>query len=83
MVPETVWRALGSVSGLQRGKARETSPVRAVTEAQINAIEPHVTPQIWAMINFHRCGSVHSWTHRPLVLVANCPVKGPRACECG
>lgn len=51
MVPETVWRALCAVEGLRPGEARETEPVRPVPEAHIAAIQPHVTPQIWAMVN--------------------------------
>jgi integrase len=51
LVPETVWRALCAVEGLKVGEAPETSKVRSVPEDHIKAIEPHVTPQIWAMVN--------------------------------
>ena len=51
MVPETVWRALCAVEGLRLGEAPETEPVKPVPEDHIVAIQPHVTPQVWAMIN--------------------------------
>jgi integrase len=51
MVPESVWRALCAVEGLKFGEARETEPVKPVPEEHIPVIEPHVTPQIWAMVN--------------------------------
>ena len=51
MVPETVWRALCSVQGLRFGEAIEMPPVRAVSDDRIAAVEPFVTPQVWAMVN--------------------------------
>ena len=51
LVPETVWRALCAVEGLRVGEATEAEPVRPVPEEHISAIEPFVTPQIWAMVN--------------------------------
>lgn len=51
MVPETVWRALCAVEGLKFGEARETNPVKPVPEEHIPVIEPHVTPQVMAMVN--------------------------------
>jgi integrase len=51
MVPETVWRALCAVEGLRMGEAPETEPVKSVPEDRIVAIQPHVTPQVWAMMN--------------------------------
>jgi integrase len=50
MVPESVWRALCAVEGLRRGEAPDRPPIRPVFEVHIKAIEKHVTPQIWAMI---------------------------------
>ena len=62
LVLETVWRALCAVQGLRFGEARETDPVKPTLssrsrktgrpEDHIVAIEPYVTPQIWAMVNF-------------------------------
>lgn len=51
LVPETVWRALCAVEGLRLGEAPETEPVKPVLEEHIAAIEPYVSPQIWAMVN--------------------------------
>jgi integrase len=49
--PEIV-QALNAVAGLKRGRcdARETDPIRPVDPKDINAIEPFVTPHIWAII---------------------------------
>ena len=49
LVTETVWRALLAVERLKMGEALETEPVRPVSDERITAIEPFVTPQIWAM----------------------------------
>ncbi len=52
MVPEAVWRALCVLEGLRRGEALDRPPIRPVPEAHTKAVEKHVTPQIWAMIQF-------------------------------
>jgi len=52
LVPETVWRALCAVEGLRLGETVETEPVKPVMEEHILAVEPFVTLQIWAMVNF-------------------------------
>ena len=51
MVPEGVWRALCAVEGLRFGEAIERPPIKPVPEEHVNAVEPFVTPQVWAMIN--------------------------------
>ena len=51
MVPEGVWRALCAVEGLRFGEALETKPVKPVPEASISAVQPYLTPQVWAMVN--------------------------------
>ena len=51
LAPETTWRALCAVEGLRFGEAVETSRVRPAPEEHISAVEPFVTPQIWAMVN--------------------------------
>ncbi len=51
LVPETVWRALCAVEGLRLGEAVETQPIKPAPEAHITAIEPFVSPQVWAMVN--------------------------------
>jgi integrase len=48
MVPETIYRALSTVSGLQRGrtKARETNPIRPVSLHLVEETLPHLPPTI-------------------------------------
>lgn len=56
LVDPSVLHALQAVRGLTRGRsaARETEPICPVPEAFVDAIKPHVTPQIWAMIELQR-----------------------------
>lgn len=51
-----VYLALKTVSGLQRGRtrARETEPVKPVPDPFVDAIRPHVSPPIWAMVELLR-----------------------------
>jgi integrase len=50
----TVFEGLRAVAGLQQGRteARETEPVTPVTQDQIDAVLPRVTPTVAAMIQF-------------------------------
>lgn len=52
LIPVTVYQALTAVAGLKRGRseARETDPVRPVPEAHVEAVKPHVSPQVWTLI---------------------------------
>jgi integrase len=52
MIPPSVHHGLQAVSGLRRGRcdARETEPVQPVPESLVNAIRPHVSRRIWAMV---------------------------------
>ena len=52
MVPASVHHGLQAVSGLKAGRseARETDPVRPVPDLHIDAVLPHVAPQVAAMI---------------------------------
>lgn len=52
LVTPTVLEGLRAVRGLQRGRstARERGPVLPVSEADIRAVLPHVSPQVQAMI---------------------------------
>jgi hypothetical protein len=45
LVPETVWRALTTVNGLQKGRctARETEPIRPIALAHVEATLPHLS----------------------------------------
>ncbi len=51
-VPASVYEGIRVVPGLQRGRttAREPDAVHAVTEANMLAVLPHVSPQVAAMI---------------------------------
>lgn len=55
-VPASVYHALRTVMGLQKGRtaARETAPVLPVSDADVEAIRPHVAPQVWAMVQLQR-----------------------------
>jgi integrase len=52
LIPETVYRALLTVNGLQRGRtaARETKPVRPVSVALVEDTLPYVSPAIADML---------------------------------
>jgi integrase len=56
LVPETVYRALKAVPGLQKGRcdAREGVPVGPVADAYVEAVLPHVLPPVAAMIRLQR-----------------------------
>ena len=52
LVPPTVLQGLQAVSGLQAGRtpAKEGEAVKPVPEAHIEAVQPHVSRQVWALI---------------------------------
>jgi integrase len=52
LVPAATYQALQAVAGLRRGRsaARETEPVRPVLQTHIDAIGPHVSRQVWALV---------------------------------
>jgi len=56
LVPATVHYGLKAVTGLKRDRseARESEPVKPVPETFVNAIEPHVARQVWAMVMLQR-----------------------------
>jgi len=56
LVSAQVYHGLSTVAGLRRGRseARETEPVKPVHEAHVQAIQPHVSRQVWAMIELQR-----------------------------
>ena len=62
LVPETAHRALDAVPNLQKGRseAREAEPVRPVSDADIAAVLPLVTPQVRAMIELQRVTGLRS-----------------------
>jgi integrase len=56
MIPPSVHHGLQAVSGLRRGRCgvRESEPVRSVPVAFVDAIEPYVSRQVWAMVELQR-----------------------------
>jgi integrase len=52
IVPPSVWQALLAVAGLRRGRsvAKESDPVKPVPEPHIIAVQPHVSTEVWALI---------------------------------
>jgi integrase len=60
LLPVAVSQALREVKGLRKGRsaARETTPIKPVAEELIQAVLPHLSPQVAAMIQLqHLCGS--------------------------
>jgi integrase len=56
LIPETVHRAIDAVPGLERGRcnARETEPVKPVADSFVDAVLPHVLPEVAAMARLQR-----------------------------
>jgi integrase len=56
MVPPSVHHGLKAVPGLRRGRAdvRESKPVKPVPDIFVDAIEPYVARQVWAMVSLQR-----------------------------
>lgn len=52
MVPPAVHQALGTVEGLRRGRseAKESRKVFAVPDEHVDAVRPHVSRQVWGLI---------------------------------
>jgi integrase len=56
LVPPSVHHGLKAVPGLRKGRCdvRKSEPVRPVSEAHVDAVRPHVSRQVWAMIELQR-----------------------------
>jgi integrase len=56
LVPPSVHHGLKAVPGLRRGRCdvRENRPVSPVADADVDAIRPHVSRQVWAMVELQR-----------------------------
>jgi integrase len=56
LIPESVYRALKAVPGLQRGRsaARETEPVKPVSDVVVEATLPFLRPQVAAMVRLQQ-----------------------------
>jgi integrase len=52
LAPESVWRSLTTVRGLEKGRTtvRETEKVKPVPEAHVLAVLPYASPQVAAML---------------------------------
>ena len=55
MVPPDVYHGLQAVEGLRRGRtdAPETKPVRPVAQKDVDAVLPHLSPTVAAMVRLH------------------------------
>jgi integrase len=62
LVPAMVHHALKAVAGLKAGRsaARESKPVGPVPDPFVEAIEPYVSRQIWAMVELQRLTGMRS-----------------------
>lgn len=56
LVPPTVYDGLRAVPGLRRGRStvREADPVKPVPDEYVDAIKPHVSRQVWAIVELQR-----------------------------
>lgn len=59
LVPPEVSQKLDAVLSLAYGRARslgvrESEPIKPVSDAYVDAIRPHVSPQVWAMVELQR-----------------------------
>ncbi len=56
LVPGGVSHALHAVASLRKGRsaAREIDPVKPVPDEHVDAIKPHISAQVWAMIELQR-----------------------------
>jgi len=56
LVLPSVYHSLQAFCGLRRGRseARETQPVQPVPDEFVDAVRPHVSGQVWAMIELQR-----------------------------
>ena len=62
LVDPSVYHGLQAVTGLTRGrsKARETKPVRPVSDEHVEAIRPFVSRPVWAMVELQRLSGARS-----------------------
>jgi integrase len=56
LVRPSIYHGVAAVPGLRRGRAdvRESEPVKPVRDAFVDAIEPYVSRQVWAMVRIQR-----------------------------
>ncbi len=80
LVPASVLHGLQAVSGLRYGRseAREIEPVKPVPDAFVDAVLPHVAPQVAAMIQLQRITGMRSGE---VTIMRGCDITIP--CEHG
>lgn len=56
LLPVTIYQQLRTIEPLRRGRcaARETEPVKPVADKLVDAIQPYVSKQVWALIELQR-----------------------------
>jgi integrase len=54
LVRVEVWQALTAVEGLRRGEGIDRPRIKPVAEAAVDALQGHVLPPVWAMIQLQR-----------------------------
>jgi integrase len=56
LLPASVHQSLTTVGGLKKGRstARESEPIKPVPDAMVDPVRPHVSRQVWAMIELQR-----------------------------
>jgi len=62
MVVPSVFQGLQAVAGLRAGRsgAKETAPIRPVPDAFVDAVLPHLSPQVAAMVELQRITGMRS-----------------------
>lgn len=52
LIPPAIYQSLQAVKGLKRGRCevRETDPIKPVLQSDVDAIEPYVSAQVWALV---------------------------------
>jgi integrase len=56
LIPPSIYQGLKAVLGLRKGRspAREKPPIKPAPDSNIDAIEPYVSRQVWAMVTLQR-----------------------------
>jgi len=62
LLPPSAYHGLQAVTGLRKGRTevRESTPVRPVPDEHVDAARPHVSRQVWAMIELQRLTGMRS-----------------------
>lgn len=62
MLPASIWQSLSAVEGLRGGETEAAEPkkVCAVPDEHVDAIRPHVSDQVWAMVELQRLTGMRS-----------------------